>query len=160
MLTPFPTGLRRAAASLTAIGRIGAWFLSAAFAGEMQDEIFSGMMDEFLETRLAERMMRTVIRRGGVINVSDVEGVRSVLADAAENFSKMPGFVSEKKVAAEVAKLLQKECSWDVRSEPVRKTVAEFTDQFTQIVARNRADFYLYYRNQNAARQRLPILTT
>lgn len=61
-----------------------------------------------LETRLAERMMRTVIRRGGVINVSDVEGVRSVLADAAENFSKMPGFVSEKKVAAEVAKLLQK----------------------------------------------------
>lgn len=126
--------------------------LSAAFAGEMQDEIFSGMMDEFLETRLAERMMRTVIRRGGVINVSDVEGVRSVLADVAENFSKMPGFVSEKKVAAEVAKLLQKECSWDVRSEQVRKTVAEFTDQFTQIVARNRADFYLYYRNQDAAR--------
>ena len=32
------------------------------------------------------------------------------------------------------------------------ETVAEFTDQFTQIVARNRADFYLYYRNQNAAR--------
>lgn len=105
-----------------------------------------------METRLAERMMYTVIRRGGVINASDVEGVRSVLADAAENFSKTPGFVSEKKVAAEVARRLQKECSWDVRSEPVRKTVAEFTDQFTQIVAKNRADFYLYYRNQDAAR--------
>lgn len=61
-----------------------------------------------LETRLAERMMYTVIRRGGVINASDEEGVRSVLADAAENFSKTPGFVSEKKVAAEVARRLQK----------------------------------------------------
>lgn len=40
--------------------------LSEAFAGEMQDEIFSGMMDEFLETRLAERMMYMVIRRGAL----------------------------------------------------------------------------------------------
>lgn len=126
--------------------------LAAAYTGEMQDEIFSGVLDEFLETQLAERMMSTVIRRGGIINSSDVEGVRSVLAGAAEDFSKMPGFVSEKKVAAEMTKRLQRECSWDARSEPVRKTVAEFTDQFTRIVAKNRAEFYRYYRNNDTAR--------
>lgn len=113
-----------------------------------------------METRLAERMMYTVIRRGGVINASDVEGVRSVLADAAENFSKTPGFVSEKKVAAEVARRLQKECSWDARSEPVRKTVAEFTDQFTQIVAKTVPIFIFTIVIRMQPGQRLPILTT
>lgn len=51
-----------------------------------------------LETRLAERMMYMVIRRGGVINASDVEGVRSVLADAAENFPKRRDLSAKRKL--------------------------------------------------------------
>ena len=115
----------------------------------MQDEIFSGMLDEFLETQLAERMMSTVIRRGGTIDGSDVEGVRQVLSRAAEDFSKISGYVSEKQITSEMIKRLQQECRWDARSEPVQITVAEFTDQFTKIVAKSRADFYKYYRNIN-----------
>ena len=127
--------------------------LAASFTQEMQEEIFSRTLDGFLDAHLAEELMEAVTEGGGMINLSNVEGVRNVLADAAMDFSQRSGFVSEKKVAADIMKRLQRDCYWDVQSEPIKKAVGRFVKPFTEIVAQNRRDFFYYYSNNDTAKK-------
>lgn len=127
--------------------------LAASFTQEMQEEIFSRTLDGFLDAHLAEELMEAVTEGGGMINLSNVEGVRNVLADAAMDFSQRSGFVSEKKVAADIMKRLQRDCYWDVQSEPIKKAVGRFVKPFTEIVAQNRRDFFYYHSNNDTAEQ-------
>ena len=127
--------------------------LAASFTQEMQEEIFSRTLNGFLDAHLAEELMAAVTEGGGMINLSNVEGVRNVLADAAMDFSQRSGFVSEKKVAADIMKRLQRDCYWDVQSEPIKKAVGKFVKPFTEIVAQNRRDFFYYHSNNDTAEQ-------
>lgn len=127
--------------------------LAASFTQEMQEEIFSRTLNGFLDAHLAEELMAAVTEGGGMINLANVEGVRNVLADAAMDFSQRSGFVSEKKVAADIMKRLQRDCYWDVQSEPIKKAVGKFVRPFTEIVAQNRRDFFYYHSNNDTAEQ-------
>lgn len=96
--------------------------------------------------------MYTVIRRGGVINASDVEGVRSVLADARGKFFQNAGICQRKESCRRggetFAKRMQLGCAERTGSENGSRIYRSVYADCCQKPCR----FYLYYRNQDAAR--------
>lgn len=132
--------------------------LDVAFTGEMKDEQYSKMKDEFLDVQLAEQLVSTLVKRGVTIDASDIEEVREVLADTGEHFAESPGFVSEAEIVEEMIAQFQERCSWDGRNKNVLKTVSEYMEDFTSIVAKNRPDFYKFYANHDIALESLENL--
>ena len=126
--------------------------LASAFTKEMNDEVYSNMLNSLLEKRLAEKINVAVMMMGGIFN-TEVEDIRNVLGGTAEKLSLMSGFVSEKKVRNELLQRFHEDCNWDSKNNAVVDVVETFVEPFTQIVSENREKFFYYHNNHDAAVQ-------
>lgn len=125
--------------------------LDTSFTETMTSEIFSEIRNEFLDIQLAEQMLSTLVKRGAIVDSSDVEGVRSVLAAAADVYAKNPDFVSEEELTNEMIRRFQANCSWDGKSLPVRETVSDYMEEFTTIISKKRPMLVRFDTNNDAA---------